>query len=133
MDVEPRFEPYTRSLFGAATLALDRDQRSAEENARLDALLTAFLQLLSGFFLSPGATKALEFLIRQYRCVLVLGSMGLFGVDWLEAAPLGLLVVQAIRALASHTPVKVPPGARHFYGHLLWSLAGKQPGRDNAV
>lgn len=80
VDVEPRFEPYTRSLFGAATLALDRDQRSAEENARLDALLTGFLQLFSGFFLSPGATKALEFLIRQYRCVLVLGSMGLFCV-----------------------------------------------------
>ena len=67
MDAEPRFEPYTRSLFGPGALGLDRDARSADENARLDGLLAGFLQLLSGFFLAPGAAKALEFLIRQYR------------------------------------------------------------------
>lgn len=67
VDAEPRFEPYTRSLFGPGALGLDRDARSADENARLDGLLAGFFQLLSGFFLAPGATKALEFLIRQYR------------------------------------------------------------------
>ena len=67
VDAEPRFEPYTRSLFGPGALGLDRDARSADENARLDGLLAGFLQLLSGFFLAPGASKALEFLIRQYR------------------------------------------------------------------
>jgi len=66
-DAEPRFEPFGRSLFGPAALGLERAQRSAEENARLDALLAGFLQLLAGFFLAPAATKALEFLVRQYR------------------------------------------------------------------
>ena len=43
--------------------------QDAEANERLDAVLEAFLRLLSAYFLLPAATRALEYLVRRYKCV----------------------------------------------------------------
>ena len=43
--------------------------QDAEANERLDAALEAFLRLLSAYFLLPAATRALEYLVRRYKCV----------------------------------------------------------------
>ena len=42
--------------------------QDAEANERLDAALEAFLRLLSAYFLLPAATRALEYLVRRYKC-----------------------------------------------------------------
>ena len=41
--------------------------QDAEANERLDAVLEAFLRLLSAYFLLPAATRALEYLVRRYK------------------------------------------------------------------
>ena len=43
--------------------------QDAEANERLDAALEAFLRLLSAYFLLPASTRALEYLVRRYKCV----------------------------------------------------------------
>ena len=43
--------------------------QDAEANERLDAALEAFLRLLSPYFLLPASTRALEYLVRRYKCV----------------------------------------------------------------
>ena len=65
-NLDARFRPYAKSLFGRAGLELDRQQASREVLAKLDASLGGFFALLSGCFLLPAATKALEFLVRRY-------------------------------------------------------------------
>ena len=65
--LDPRFQSFRKTLFGQAALAVDRDQQTAEANAKLDAAIAAFCKLLSGYFLLPAAFKALEYLIRRYK------------------------------------------------------------------
>ena len=43
--------------------------QDTESNERLDAALEAFLRLLSAYFLLPASTRALEYLVRRYKCV----------------------------------------------------------------
>ena len=44
-----------------------RDQLTKEQNAQLDESLTAFLRLLTGFYLTSAAFQVLEFLVRRYK------------------------------------------------------------------
>ena len=58
--------PATRLLVPDAARDAPQD---AEANSRLDAHLAGFLRLLSAYFLLPAATRALEYLVRRYKCV----------------------------------------------------------------
>lgn len=65
--LDVRFQPFGATLFGQASLGYVREQQTAEVNAKLDASLLAFCQLLSGYFLLQPAFRALEYLIRRYK------------------------------------------------------------------
>ena len=96
---DSRFETFSKSLFAKAGAEFNRELQAravrarlacggwsargaharccaplplaqdAEANERLDAVLEAFLRLLSAYFLLPAATRALEYLVRRYKCV----------------------------------------------------------------
>jgi U3 small nucleolar RNA-associated protein 10 len=65
--IDPRFQSYRKTLFSQSTQTLDRDQQTAEINAKLDASIGGFCHLLSSYFLLPAAFKTLEYLIRRFK------------------------------------------------------------------
>ena len=65
--LDARFRMYSRTLFGAANTAYEREQVTAEVNARLDAAVQGFCHLLSSYFLLEPAFQALEYLVRRFR------------------------------------------------------------------
>lgn len=65
--LDARFQAYAKSLYSQGTIALDRTQLTAEDNANLDNTITAFCRLLCAYFLLPPAFKALEYLIRKFK------------------------------------------------------------------
>ena len=70
-SLDGRFQAYRRTLFGQASLSLDRDAAPPEVAAQLDAALGGFCALLSSYFLLAPAFKALEYLVRKYRRALL--------------------------------------------------------------
>jgi hypothetical protein len=67
--VDPRLERLGARLFDDAAKDMDRDREGKEFNDDIDGVLNAFLRALSPYFLQPVAHKALEWLIRRFRCV----------------------------------------------------------------
>ncbi len=67
--VDPRFERFSARLFSDAAKTGDREHSSKDVNEELDTQLNSFLRLLTPYFLQPFAHKALEWLIRRFRCV----------------------------------------------------------------
>ncbi|EFJ42549.1 hypothetical protein VOLCADRAFT_107183 [Volvox carteri f. nagariensis] len=67
MHLEPRFRPFRESLFSRASLDINPDLQTSEFLSKLSESVHEFCCLLSNHFLSPGAFKALEYLIRRYR------------------------------------------------------------------
>lgn len=65
--LENRFGNYIPTLFAEARSP--RHLMTKAQNDALDKELSAFLSLLSPFFLLGGAHKVLEFLIRKYQYV----------------------------------------------------------------
>ena len=65
--LDARFQPFGQTLFSQASLGYVREQQTVEVNAKLDASVLAFCQLLSGYFLLQPSFKALEYLIRRYK------------------------------------------------------------------
>ena len=65
--LDGRFDAYAKALFSRSASETNRELQDKEANAKLDASLEGFLRLLSGFFLNPAATKALEYLIRRFK------------------------------------------------------------------
>ena len=65
--MDPRFQPYRKTLFSHASQEMARDQQTAEVNAKLDASVAGFCNLLCPYFLLPAAFKALEYLVRRFQ------------------------------------------------------------------
>ena len=65
--LDSRFHVYRRTLFAAAA-AGDRDANTADVNQQLDSAIAGFCAVLSSYFLLAPAFKALEWLVRKYRC-----------------------------------------------------------------
>ena len=65
--LDPRFEPYARTLFARPTRATDRDTLDAAAAASLDASLASFASLASPHLLDPATGRALEYLVRRFR------------------------------------------------------------------
>ena len=66
-NLDGRFVPYQKTLFGTQTLTLDREQLPPDEDKKLKATVAAFLRLLSGYLLLNAAHQVLEYLIRLYK------------------------------------------------------------------
>ena len=97
-----RLAAFRSTLFSQAGMEYNRDQQTAEANAKLDKSVAAYLQLLADHLLQPAAWQTLEFLVRRYRSdgclwstsyaalalgrsvdVLVLVSLDGLGLAWL--------------------------------------------------
>lgn len=67
ISMEERFRKYRNDLFSHQSRELDRELVGVEENTRINASISSYLQLLSGYIDSYSALKTLEYLIRRYK------------------------------------------------------------------
>ncbi|KAI0670242.1 hypothetical protein C8Q78DRAFT_1138718 [Trametes maxima] len=65
--LQPAVAPFEQPLFSDAAKSLDRTLQPAEQNAKLDATISAFLPLLGPFLLESPTGKVLEWLVRRFR------------------------------------------------------------------
>ncbi|KAI0354312.1 hypothetical protein OH77DRAFT_530067 [Trametes cingulata] len=66
-SLQPAVAPFEHQLFSDAAKSLDRTLQPAEQNAKLDAAIAAFLPLLGPFLLESPSGKVLEWLVRRFR------------------------------------------------------------------
>lgn len=69
--LDSRFQRFEEELFSDSAKAIDRTLATKDVDARLNEEITAFLELLGPHLLEAPATKALEWLVRRFRCVKV--------------------------------------------------------------
>lgn len=69
MRLEPRYSALREPLFSRVAATTNREAQPQDVVARLDAALDEFCCLLSQHFITPPAFKALEYLIRRFKCV----------------------------------------------------------------
>ncbi len=65
--LNPAFGALREALFSRAAASFSRDQQQPEALQQLDAAVHEFCSLLTQHFLSAGAFKALEYLIRRFK------------------------------------------------------------------
>ncbi|KAI9160506.1 hypothetical protein LWI28_008767 [Acer negundo] len=66
-SVDERFRNYKHDLFSHKSKDLDRELMGIEENDKINASISSYLQLLSGHLQLPASLKTLEYLIRRYK------------------------------------------------------------------
>ncbi|XP_076957841.1 uncharacterized protein At3g06530-like [Bidens hawaiensis] len=64
---DERFGNYKNDVFAHKSKDLDRELMGIEENNQINASVSSYLRLLSGYFLLPSALRTLEYLIRRYK------------------------------------------------------------------
>ncbi|KAK1419459.1 hypothetical protein QVD17_28628 [Tagetes erecta] len=64
---DERFGNYKNDLFSHKSKDMDRELMGIEENNQVNASVSSYLRLLSGYFQSPSAMRTLEYLIRRYK------------------------------------------------------------------
>ncbi|XP_010441584.1 PREDICTED: uncharacterized protein At3g06530-like isoform X2 [Camelina sativa] len=64
---DERFKNYMNDLFSHKSREIDRELLSKEENARIDASISSYLRLLSGYLQFRASLETLEYLIRRYK------------------------------------------------------------------
>lgn len=67
ISMDERFRKYMNDLFSHQSREIDRELVGVEENTRINASISLYLQLLSGYLESYSALKTLEYLIRRYK------------------------------------------------------------------
>ncbi|EOA29708.1 hypothetical protein CARUB_v10012793mg [Capsella rubella] len=64
---DERFKNYMNDLFSHKSREIDRELLGKEENARIDASISSYLRLLSGYLQFRASLETLEYLIRRYK------------------------------------------------------------------
>ncbi|XP_020886772.1 uncharacterized protein At3g06530 isoform X2 [Arabidopsis lyrata subsp. lyrata] len=64
---DERFKNYMNDLFSHKSREVDRELLGKEENARIDASISSYLRLLSGYLQFRASLETLEYLIRRYK------------------------------------------------------------------
>lgn len=67
MRLDARYNALRPALFSHAAASLAREQLDAEALAKLNQAVSEFCALLAQHFLTPGAFRALEYLIRRFK------------------------------------------------------------------
>ncbi|CAH2054802.1 unnamed protein product [Thlaspi arvense] len=67
---DERFKNFMSDLFSHKSREMDRELMSKEENARIDASISSYLRLLSGYLQFSASLETLEYLIRRYKIYL---------------------------------------------------------------
>jgi U3 small nucleolar RNA-associated protein 10 len=68
-QLDARFNPFQQTLFSEQSQDQDRNQLTIAENAELDRHIEAFLRLVGSRLRLMPAIKAVEWLIRRFKCV----------------------------------------------------------------
>lgn len=66
--LDPRFAAFAQNLFSEQSVPEDRTQMTKKENEELDLVLETFLGLVGTRLLLKPAVKAVEWLVRRFRC-----------------------------------------------------------------
>lgn len=66
--LDPRFAEFGRTIFSEQSKAEDRTQMNATQNKDLDTVIEAFLALVGGRLQLSPAVKAVDWLVRRFRC-----------------------------------------------------------------
>ena len=69
---DERFKNFANDLFSHKSREIDRELLSKEENAKIDASISSYLRLLSGYLQFRASLETLEYLIRRYKYVFFL-------------------------------------------------------------
>ena len=69
---DERFKNFANDLFSHKSREIDRELLSKEENAKIDASISSYLRLLSGYLHFRASLETLEYLIRRYKYVFFL-------------------------------------------------------------
>nr|GEW70692.1 hypothetical protein [Tanacetum cinerariifolium] len=64
---DERFGNYKNDLFTHKRRELDRELMGIEENKNINASISSYLRLLSGYFQLPSALRTVEYLIRRFK------------------------------------------------------------------
>ncbi|KAL0744259.1 hypothetical protein Bca4012_085772 [Brassica carinata] len=64
---DERFKNFVSDLFSHRSREIDRELLGKEENARIDASISSYLRLLSGYLQFRASLETLEYLIRRYK------------------------------------------------------------------
>ena len=65
--LNPAFYEFQSTLFGRSLLDKDRELLDSAEISKISAIIDKFLHLLSPYFATRPAQKALEFLVRHFK------------------------------------------------------------------
>ena len=68
-SLDSRFEEFERSIFSEQSKAEDRTELNSSQNQELDAVIESFLALVGGRLQLSPAVKAVDWLVRRFRCV----------------------------------------------------------------
>ncbi|KAF3543800.1 hypothetical protein DY000_02003729 [Brassica cretica] len=64
---DERFKNFANDLFSHKSREIDRELLSKEENAKIDASISSYLRLLSGYLQFRASLETLEYLIRRFK------------------------------------------------------------------
>ncbi|CAN8269591.1 unnamed protein product [Cochlearia groenlandica] len=64
---DERFKNYMNDLFSHKSRDVDRELLGKDDNSRIDALISSYLRLLSGYLQFRASLETLEYLIRRYK------------------------------------------------------------------
>jgi hypothetical protein len=67
IELDGRFDAYSKTLFSVDSIQMDRELQSQEFNAKLNNSISSFLRLLSSYIMLTPAHQALEYLVRRYK------------------------------------------------------------------
>ncbi|XP_048446393.1 LOW QUALITY PROTEIN: uncharacterized protein At3g06530-like [Pyrus x bretschneideri] len=67
VSVDERFRIYKNDLFSQKSKDLDRELMGIDDNNQINASISSYLRLLSGYFELSSSIKTLEYLIRRYK------------------------------------------------------------------
>lgn len=68
VELDPALRKYERSLFSPSSISIDRFVQTRADNLELDRGIDDFLSLIGPRLLLKSAIKALEWLVRKFRC-----------------------------------------------------------------
>lgn len=75
--LDSRFAEFGRSIFSEQSKTEDRTEMTSDQNKQLDNVLESFLALVGARLLLNPAVKAVDWLIRRFRCVSISSSLGI--------------------------------------------------------
>ena len=68
VELDPALRKYERSLFSLSSIGIDRFVQTKVDNRELDRSIDDFLSLVGPRLLLKSTIKALEWLVRKFRC-----------------------------------------------------------------